>query len=204
MPKTTKSSSQRKLNFDDAGGNSIAKQVERVQQRGQKRASPPLDDHQNTESYISPKKKQNTGTVTAIHNVVTPESLETAKKVTLLQTKSGEYIPEYIHKNVDYIRKVKVLKLSPIQSRVLQWIHDNFDVPNDFEQNRKYGPLSGSSYPDRVITAYRLGSLERIKRTDGVDVDDDNDDKIGSSKHSVICTVCADLGHIADACPTLL
>jgi hypothetical protein len=199
MPRTTKSSSQRKLNFGDDGGNSIAKQAERVQQRRQKRTSPP-DDHQNTESYISPKKKLNTGTVTATHNVVTPDSLETTKKVTLLQTKSGEYIPEYIHKNVDYVRKGEVLKLSPIQSRVLQWIHDNFDVPNDFEQNRKYGPLSGSSYPDRVITAYRLGSLERIKRTD----DDDNDDKIGSKKHSVICTVCADLGHIADACPTLL
>ena len=201
MPRSTKSSSQRKLNFDDAGGDSIATQAERVQQRRQKRASPP-DDHPNTESYISPQKKLNTGTETATQNVVTPDYSETTKKVTLLQTKSGEYIPEYIHKNVDYIRKGNVLKLSPIQSRVLQWIHDNFDVPNDFEQNRKYGPLSGSSYPDRVITAYRLGSLERIKRTD--DVDDDNDDKIGSSKHSVICTVCADLGHIADACPTLL
>ena len=203
MPKksTSKLSSQRKLNFDDSVGQSnITKQDEDVKPRSQKRAGPTMSfsstkscDQQNIERYASPQKKLKTGADTV--NVVTPDVLETTKRAVSLQTHSSNYIPSYIHKNVEYVRKGHILKVSPIQSKVLQWINDNYEIPDDFEQNRKFGPLSGSSYVDRVMTAYRLGTLQRNEVSD-------EDDK--TRKDITICTMCADLGHIADTCPTLL
>jgi uncharacterized protein (UPF0333 family) len=192
----TKPSSQRKLTFNDSQDRSnISKQdvshiddgptvsVTKSKRRSQ----------QNVESYTSPQKKRITETTTA-QNVVTPDFGET-KKGTIQQSDDSNYTPSYIHKNVEYVGRSQIVKLSPIQSKVLRWIEDNCEIPSDFEQNRKFGPLSGSSYADRVITAYRLGSL---KRMEGSDHDDErNHDK-------AICTVCAELGHIADACPTLL
>lgn len=205
MPKrnAAKSSSQRKLNFDDSVGNTnVVEQDEEEVPRSHKRAGAPISlqsakrrDPQNTESYTSPHKKAFREAATL--SVVTPDNLETATKLKSLQTKNSDYIPSYIHKNVEYVRKGQIMKLSPIQSKLLSWIDDHYEIPNDFEQNRKFGPLSGSSYVDRVITAYRLGSLKRIEGSD-------HDDRTTHMNHSVICTVCADLGHVADACPTLL
>ena len=206
MPKknTAKSSSQRKLNFDDSIGLSNAvKRDEGVQPRSQKRAGAPKflpsakrRDHESTDSYMSPQKKVVTEATAA--SVVTPDNFETTTKIKMLQTKSDDYIPSYIHKNVEYVRKGQIMKLSPTQSKVLRWIGDHCEIPKDFEQNRKYGPLSGSSYADRVITAYRLGLLKKCI------ADSDHDDKTRHIHPSMICTVCADLEHVADACPTLM
>lgn len=206
MPKrnAAKSSSQRKLNFDDSVANTnVVEQDEDVVPRSHKRAGASISLHsakrrdpQNTESYKSPLKKP--FREAASLSVVTPDNLETATKFKSLQTKkSSDYIPSYIHKNVEYVRKGQIMKLSSIQSKLLLWIDDHYEIPNDFEQNRKFGPLSGSSYVDRVITAYRLGSLKRKEVSN-------HDDRTTHMNHSVICTVCADLGHVADACPTLL
>ena len=197
---TAKPSSQRKLAFDDPQRQpNVTKQDETVQPRNLKRTNPPASlpstkrpDHQSAESYSSPQKKRIKATAT--QNIVTPDNGET-KKVASRQSNDSEYIPTYIHKNVEYVRKGQIVKLSPIQSKVLQWIEDNYEIPHDFEQNRKYGPLSGSSYIDRVITAYRLGSLKRIE---GSDLDSERNNV------RVICTVCANFGHIGDTCPTLL
>jgi hypothetical protein len=194
MPRnnTTKPSSQRKLTFNDSSGQSnVTKQDER-----HKHAGPPISvtsskrrDHQSAESYASPQKKRK---ATDTQNIVTPDNVEMKKVAS--QSNVTDYIPSYIHKNVEYVRKGQIVKLSSIQSKVLHWIEDNFEIPNDFEQNRKYGPLSGSSYVDRVITAYRLGSLKRIEGSDHDEIKNDG----------VICTVCADFGHIANTCPALL
>ena len=199
MPKNngTKPSSQRKLTFDDSQGQSnFTKYDETIR----KQVGPPISsrskrrDYQSAESYVSPQKKRIKETVA--QNVVTPDNVE-AKKVaaTVCQSNGSDYVPSYIHKNVEYVRKGQIVNVSPIKSKVLQWIEDNCEIPNDFEQNRKFGPLSGSSYADRAITAYRLGFLKLIEGSDhGIDMKNDR----------VICTACADLGHIAETCPTLL
>lgn len=137
-----------------------------------------------TESYLSPKKK---GKASA---VVTPATDSRKKPPNVLEVAEEEFIPTYIHKNVEYIRKGHAEKLSPRKRTIVQWIHEKYEIPNDIEHNRNYGPLSGSSYEDRVIAAYRLGKLDAVGGDETID--------------TVICTTCAELGHERDQCPTLL
>lgn len=106
----------------------------------------------------------------------------------------SKYVPKYVHKNVEYLRKGEA-KLKQNTIKVYQWICQHYVIPKDFEQKRLYGPLSGISYEERVIQAYSLGKLERIH------VDDGDDD---ASPESGICTACAEEGHQRDDCPTLL
>ena len=100
----------------------------------------------------------------------------------------SKYVPKYVHKNVEYLHKGEA-KLPPNTIKVYQWICRHFTIPQDFEQKRFYGPLSGINYEERVIRAYSLGKLER------------NNDGFSDT---VICTVCAEEGHQRDDCPTLL
>jgi hypothetical protein len=100
----------------------------------------------------------------------------------------SEYVPKYIHKNVDYRRKGQA-KLSPSTLQVFQLVEEHFAIPKDIEQNRSYGPLSGSSYEERVVRAYALGKLTPKDPTDA-DV--------------AICTSCSTVGHKRDDCPDLL
>jgi hypothetical protein len=205
-----KESIQRKLNFDAPGddgklsptkqdqhkyqevGNKVANTVTRS---GRKRAakdalktSPRVTSSkqsQSIESYLSPKKKGAVAVASSI--VVTPAEGDMFPKRADVDYDKDIYVPSYIHENVQYISKAHMSSLSPIEARVYDWIMEQYEIPKDLEQNRKYGPLSGSTYADRVNSAYRLGSLKRA-----------NDDT------SQICTVCASLGHDRDHCPTLV
>lgn len=166
-----------------------------VTQSGQKRAAngpvrasarlTATKQSQSIESFLSPKKKRATEVVSS--TIVTPADGDFSPKFSKTDNDKEVYVPSYIHKNVEYISMAKMSNLSPVQTRVLEWISEQYELPKDLEQNRKYGPLSGSSYADRVISAYRLGSLKRAN--DGI---------------SEICTACANLGHDRDNCSTLL
>ena len=62
------------------------------------------------------------------------------------------------------------------------------DIPVDFESNLKYGPHSGTSYEERVVTAYGLNLL-----------------KPRSGLHKTkICSNCGGNGHTRDDCNDLL
>jgi hypothetical protein len=100
-----------------------------------------------------------------------------------------EYVPTHIHKNIDYRRRGKS-KLSANTIKTFQLIEANFTIPMDFEQNRSYGPQSGTSYEERVIQAYTLDKLSP---------------KDSSTEGAVsICTHCANMDHKRDGCPDLL
>jgi hypothetical protein len=113
---------------------------------------------------------------------VTPE--EQAEVIKL-----SKHVPTYLHKNVEYSRKGEK-KISAPKIKAFKWICERYVIPNDFEQKREYGPLSGTTYEERVIDAYSVGKLERKESA--------------SDEETCVCTVCADVGHKRDDCPTLI
>lgn len=108
-------------------------------------------------------------------------------------TTEEPYVPTYIHKNVGYARFGTALdRLSDGQKLAFAFVVENYDIPADFETNRKYGPLSGTSYEERVLAAYATNGL-----TPSEDADSDLIRK-------GICTFCGELGHKKKLCPELL
>jgi len=109
----------------------------------------------------------------------------------------SKFVPTYIHKNVGYVvrSKASAASSSTVQGKVFDWICQNYEVPVDFEQQRRYGPLSGSSYEGRVIQEYALKKLERKK---------DKTNNGADAKMPMICTCCATVGHTRNNCPTLI
>jgi len=113
--------------------------------------------------------------------VVTPDKDEDEKK-------EGEYVPTYIHKNLSYHRRgkatldVKTLKAYDLVTRF-------FKVPENFEQDRRFGPLAGTCFEERIIQAYNLGMLEPIEEKNaGIE----------------LCSECASEGHKSVDCPQLI
>lgn len=106
------------------------------------------------------------------------------------------YVPTHIHKNVGYISKSIIASDNKviIDSKtkiVYDYICTNFNIPNDIEYNLKlYGPLSGTSYEDRIIHVYTIGKLQPKKS---------NHNKILD-----ICIQCTKIGHKRNDCPTLI
>lgn len=213
--------SQRKLNFDDddAAGRNVAARsdtkrsipsfttsTDTPQQQSKKR-KPNVKEQSKVESFVSPQKTARNNINIAAVNIVTPPSNDedfvvtgrTPSKLDPIDDSKNidddtAYIPSYIHKNVEYIRKGELSKLSPIESKLLQYITKHYVIPHDFESNRIYGPLSGTTYMHRLTMAYRLGSLQPKQQGPTTT---ENDVLL-----SVICTTCAALGHTADECPT--
>jgi len=113
-----------------------------------------------------------------------PRARETKRRKVAQQQ---EYVPTYIHKNVEYQRKGETK--DEMQVAAFKLVEKHFDIPDDFENNRKYGPLSGVSFEERAISAYSLGLLEP---------------KTEDSANVKICSACAQEGHKRSACPQLL
>lgn len=101
-------------------------------------------------------------------------------------TKVETYVPTYIHKNLSYKRQ----GTAPLPSNVkatFDLVQEHYEIPADFEQSRFYGPLSGTSFEERVISAYNSSLLEP---KNGEDVE--------------ICSSCVTLGHKRNDCPDLI
>lgn len=129
----------------------------------------------------------------------TPKKKKSKKKKKKVDAKAAvctteePYVPTYIHKNVGYARFGTALdRLSDGQKLAFAFVVENYDIPADFETNRKYGPLSGTSYEERVLAAYATNGL-----TPSEDADSDLIRK-------GICTFCGELGHKKKLCPELL
>lgn len=98
------------------------------------------------------------------------------------------FIPEYIHKNVGYsARSDTSLSSLPIPHRkAFHLVTEHYVIPENFEQDHRYGPKSGSTYEGRVLGAYQGGMLE----AKGAEVK--------------ICLLCGAEGHKKKACPLAL
>jgi hypothetical protein len=180
MPATSKreTRSQRRLEFDDDNDDDSGKQPTTAFTRDStpKQSAPKTTRKRGMEAFLSSPVSKKTKAA-----VVTPLD---ERKVAAV----SEYVPKYIHKNLDYRVKGRA-KLSPSTLQVFQLVEEHFDIPKDIEQNRSYGPLSGTSYEERVIRTYTLGKLTPKDPADA---------------NIAICTSCATVGHRRDDCPDLL
>jgi len=70
--------------------------------------------------------------------------------------------------------------LTKPQQTVLQYIYENRLQPVDFEFDLAYGPLSGVSFEERLLTAYAMGQL-------------------GDAKEK-LCDQCGQRGHARSRC----
>jgi hypothetical protein len=198
MPKKTRqakgaSATQRKLHFQVQDEEEVVEGVilndDDKEEAGQtrrtskKRSAPRPSTKKQKGSFLSPAKDRKSGAA-----VVTPG--DEAKRKSEADDKE-QYVPTYIYTNVGYSRRGEAEHLlTEGQRKAFAWIVQHCAIPRDMEQNRAHGPLSGSCYEERVLTAYRLGKLPRR-----------DDDRIAET---VICTSCGELGHSRDGCPTLV
>jgi hypothetical protein len=121
--------------------------------------------------------------------VVTPAK-EDKVKTPVKQKKQDGYVPAYIHKNLSYQRE-GTATLSETTRKVFDLVKEHFVIPDDFEQSREYGPLSGICFEVRVIREYNLGTLKVSKEgEEGLDF--------------IICSNCAAEGHKRVECPHLI
>lgn len=162
MPKETRSTAmKRRLDFEEP--HSDVAHLTRQHKR-------------EIKSLLSPQKKKDKAFTTP------------TKKARIEESKEEPYVPTYIHKNLEYLRKGEAT-LSEITRRTFALVEEHFHLPEDLDKNRKYGPLSGSCFEKRAITAYSMGELEvKNPEADGI----------------MICTACAAEGHKRSSCPTLI
>ena len=153
------------------------------------------DDSVSASIFETPQKKRRTNDGDDNQSkakaivVVTPEKEEEEVKPTTKKTSSSSslYIPTYIHKNLGYQRKGEA-SLSPTRIQAFELLERYFIIPFDFEQNHRYGPLSGTCFEERVISAYNLSLLKP------------KDERV----ETIICSQCATLGHKRNDCPDLI
>jgi len=188
MPKSRKpKSAQQKLNFSPkstSDDDEVVINEEKTRASANRKRSSPCTstDTKPAATAATPKKAK-----PASATVVTPAQA-TAQKKKQEDVTTDEYVPKHIHKNVDYHRKGEAADALPAKTlKAFQLISECYIIPNDIEQSRAYGPLSGSSYEERVISAYRLGKLQA-----------------SDEPATIICTECVSIGHQRDDCPTLL
>jgi len=171
-------------------------------------------NNKNSSSFFSPKKS------TKEPATVTPSPSAAKKRRSLLQEEvEGEtekrkskkkkvekktaaattinseepYVPTYIHKNVGYSRfGTAIDRLTEGQKLAFNFVVEKYIIPSDFETNRKYGPLSGISYEQRLLAAYATNDLEPRGDADSIVI------------RKGICTFCGCTGHRKKACPELL
>ena len=167
---------------DQVTGPPPIRRVNRTPPPTQKRATTPPPA-----SFQSPAKKSRTKPA-----AVTPEDAHRKQDENQQQKEAPQsYVPTYLHKNVGYQRQ-GTSALSEAKQRAFAWICQRYVIPADLEQSRSaYGPLSGSSYEERVIQQYALDRLER------------NPDAAPDTETDV-CTECGDAGHRRAECLSLI
>lgn len=121
------------------------------------------------------------------HALVTPSPKKARRSERKQRQEKVEYVPKYIHKNVEYKRRGEIK--DELQVATFELVEKHFVIPDDFETNRKYGPLSGVSFEERAIAAQAVGLLEP---------------KSAESASVKICSACATEGHKRTACPNLV
>ncbi|CAB1103594.1 unnamed protein product [Ectocarpus sp. CCAP 1310/34] len=104
---------------------------------------------------------------------------------------SNSHVQEAIHKEVQYSREGNSKGNVPANTlAVFRFVKEAFVIPNNFEKDHKFGPLSGVSHELRVVSAFMAGQLEA--RTE---------EAKGGVK---MCLECGAKGHFPRHCPLAL
>jgi hypothetical protein len=138
------------------------------------------DGSQQKLDFSSPQK--------AAIAIVTPAKKDEAKKTKKNTREQEPYVPTYIHKNLSYQRQGEA-SLTESTQTAFELVTRYFVIPEDFEQSRSYGPLSGSCFEQRVIRAHNLNLLEPRNE---------------EYANLEICSNCATKGHKRNDCPNLI
>ena len=151
------------------------------------------DDRNNKQGigmYFSPSKTT-TSDRRKTSVMVTPEKKEEEdrEKEKKDQNQCQQFVPIYIHKNLNYQRRGQAI-LSEKLKRAFDLVEEHYVIPFDFESDRSYGPLSGTCFEERVVNAYDRDLLlpNQCSNEGGI----------------LICAQCAKLGHRQDDCPDLI
>lgn len=211
---------RRSLKLDGGGGgkkgkdlSSSAKQQEEEKASDVSTGSAGAEAATNSSSFFSPKRStKKAATVTPSPSAAkkrrslllqeevggeTPKA-KSKKKQKLEEAKASAttadeepYVPTYIHKNVGYSSfGTATDRLTDGQKLAFNFVVEQYHIPSDFETNRKWGPLSGTSYEERVLAAYA---------TNGLDPSADS-----ALIRKGICTFCGIVGHRKKLCPDLI
>mmetsp|Transcript_14174 Transcript_14174/g.30031 ORF Transcript_14174/g.30031 Transcript_14174/m.30031 type:complete len:222 (+) Transcript_14174:198-863(+) len=145
--------------------------------------------------FSSPSKTSSTAEESEAAVLVTPEKeLEPIDRSSSSSTIGiGTHVPEHIHKNLDYQRRGQAV-LSDATRNAFELIEKKYcggNIPANFENDRRYGPLSGTCFEKRVIDAYDRGLIVSFSG-------------VGAEPTPIICTHCASVGHGRDDCPQLI
>lgn len=139
------------------------------------------------DSGSSPQKR------TSVTSFESPAPSKKSKVAAVTPEGSGEnlskFVPTYLHKNVEYYRE-GASKLPITTIEVFNWICDRYEIPSDFEKQRSFGPLSGTTFELRVIEEYTLNKLNRKENAPDAE--------------TMICSSCAQPGHVRDDCPLMI
>eukprot|EP00617_Octactis_speculum_P026630 CAMPEP_0185769700 /NCGR_PEP_ID=MMETSP1174-20130828/55506_1 /TAXON_ID=35687 /ORGANISM="Dictyocha speculum, Strain CCMP1381" /LENGTH=213 /DNA_ID=CAMNT_0028454865 /DNA_START=36 /DNA_END=677 /DNA_ORIENTATION=+ len=65
-----------------------------------------------------------------------------------------------IHAHIGYQRRGIASDLSASQQALFDFVNSEVKIPQDFDLNHKYGPISGVSYEMRVITSFIHGLFD--------------------------------------------
>mmetsp|Transcript_13848 Transcript_13848/g.18076 ORF Transcript_13848/g.18076 Transcript_13848/m.18076 type:complete len:194 (-) Transcript_13848:220-801(-) len=177
-----KAGSKRRLDFEDIASASIGATVTRSKTR-QKRGH-----HQQQPISFPPSSSPTPSQKHHKSAVVTPGDADGEHTK---ESKKDSFVPVYIHKNLVYHTEGSS-NLSEKKKQAFALICKTHLIPSDLESSRAHGPLSGSTYEEKVLEKY---TLEQLQPKPGFE-----DDPTATK----ICIACADQGHIRDDCPTLL
>mmetsp|Transcript_2158 Transcript_2158/g.6258 ORF Transcript_2158/g.6258 Transcript_2158/m.6258 type:complete len:215 (+) Transcript_2158:118-762(+) len=208
---------RRSLKLDGGGGNKKGKESSAKEEKAPDVNSSVVvkteaEATNGSSSFFSPKRS------TKKAATVTPSPSAAKKRRSLLQEEAGgetqqkrkrkkkkleakatttadeePYVPTYIHKNVGYARfGTATDRLTDGQKLAFNFVVEQYNIPSDFETNRKYGPLSGTSYEERVLAAYATNGLDPSEEADPTLI------------HKGICTFCGIIGHKKKLCPDLI
>ena len=145
-----------------------------------------------TNKEVTPSPKTRGGAGSGVVIDLTSETTTTTTTATTATAaraakKSSRYVPTAIYKNIQYSVRTddSIMKLSVPRRLALTKILELVEIPDDFE-TRKFGPLSGTCWEERVLNCYDSGLLK------------------SPGGKEIICTSCASEEHRRNDCPLLL
>ena len=206
---------RRSLKLDGGGGKKgkdLSSSAKQEEEKDVSAGSAEAEGANNSSSFFSPKRStEKAATVTPSPSAAkkrrslllegeTPKAKSKKKKqnpeeakVSATTTDEEPYVPTYIHKNVGYSSfGTATDRLTDGQKLAFNFVVEQYHIPSDFETNRKYGPLSGTSYEERVLAAYATNGLGRSEDADSTLI------------RKGICTFCGIVGHRRKLCPDLI
>lgn len=120
------------------------------------------------------------------------EAAVRGEKKTSQQPRPEQFVPVHVHRNLEYLRSGQAT-ISEGKKKAYEFIIQHCVIPENFENDRRFGPLSGSCHEDRVIAAFTVG---RLRSKPG--------DRHAEAVAAGVCSNCGGVGHRRINCASLI